>query len=144
MSEPTQEELRERLRAVGLRATPARVTVLRHLFQHAAPLTHAELVEALDGQGWDRATLYRNLTDLTDASLVKRTDIGDHLWRYELIFPESAHSAALHPHFLCTVCGDISCLPDGALSLAEDPRLPRSMRAGKVELQVRGPCDKCV
>lgn len=136
-----QDDLRARLRAAGLRATPARAAVLRHLLAAGGPVTHAELVEALGDQGWDRATLYRNLTDLAGAGLVKRADMGDRLWRYELA-PE-AHGADLHPHFLCTTCGELSCLPEGLLSLLDDPRLPGAVRAGRVEVQVRGVCDRC-
>lgn len=143
MNEPSSELLRERLREAGLRATPARVAVLRHFQGKPGPLTHAELVEGLGGEGWDRATLYRNLTDLTDAGLLKRSDMGDHLWRYELQ-TEERHQPELHPHFLCLECGEVSCLPEGTLAVTANPRLPRALQTGSVELQVRGLCDRCV
>ena len=143
MAEPTLEELRERLRRCGLRATPARIAVLRQFIALSLPMTHSDLVDALEGQGWDRATLYRNLTDLTEAGLLKRVDMGDRLWRYELLTEEEDHSADIPPHFLCTTCGEVSCLPEGAIVVHVDQRLPRSLQAGAVELQVRGRCDRC-
>ena len=44
---PSEEEARERLRAVGLRATPARVAVLREMAAVGSPLSHGELVDRL-------------------------------------------------------------------------------------------------
>ncbi len=143
MSEPAPDQLRERLREAGLRATPARVAVLGYFLVNPGSLTHAELVDGLAGQGWDRATLYRNLTDLTEAGLLKRADMGDHLWRYELVTAES-HTSEQHPHFMCLECGEVSCLPEGAIAVTVDSRLPRSLQKGSVELQVRGICDNCV
>lgn len=137
------DQLKDRLRTAGLRATPARVAVLRYFVQTGGPLTHAELVDGLDGQGWDRATLYRNLTDLAGSGMLKRSDMGDHLWRYELV-TDDPHTAELHPHFMCTSCGDISCLPDGLLAVNADPRLPKALLSGAVEVQVRGRCDNCI
>lgn len=140
---PSLDEIRERLRQNGLRATPARIAVLRQFMALSLPMTHSDLVDALDGQGWDRATLYRNLTDLTEARLLKRVDMGDRLWRYELLTEEENHPADFHPHFLCTTCGEVSCLPEGAILVHVDTRLPRALQSGAVELQVRGKCDRC-
>ena len=64
------EEIRERVRATGLRVTAPRVAVIQQLQQAQAPVTHAELATALATQGWDRATIYRNLTDLTEANFI--------------------------------------------------------------------------
>ena len=91
------ESLRERLRAAGLRSTGARVAVLRVLEGAAAPMSHAEVHERVTGEGFDRATIYRNLIDLTDAGLVSRSDVGDHVWRFELRGERAAHAAA-HAH----------------------------------------------
>ena len=143
MAEPTLEELRERLREKNLRATPARIAVLRQFVLSTLPMTHSDLVDMLSGQGWDRATLYRNLNDLAEAGLLKKVDMGDRLWRYELVDHQEDHGPELHPHFLCTACGEVSCLPEGAVLVHVDPRLPKSLQSGAVELQVRGRCDRC-
>ena len=140
------DDFRQRLRDAGLRATHARIAVLKNLTERNGPISHAELVEELGGQGWDRATLYRNLTDMAEAGLLRRTDMGDHLWRYELLkseAPESNTHADTHPHFMCVECGEVSCLPEDSVTLQPDPRLPKSLRTGTAELQVRGVCDRC-
>ena len=49
------------LRAAGVRLTGPRVAVLEILRQVRAPLSHGDMVVALEGSGYDRATLFRNL-----------------------------------------------------------------------------------
>lgn len=137
---PTDSALRAQLRRSGLRATRSRLTVLRLLHGAEAPTSHPELTERLADDGWDRATLYRNLVDMTEAGLLRRVDLGDHVWRFELA--GRPHDSNAHPHFLCTSCGDVSCLPDLPLAL-EGSGLPRAVVDGQVSIQLRGLCDEC-
>lgn len=140
---PTDTTLRETLRAAGLRATSPRVAVLRALHGEG-PTTHAEVFTTLAEHGWDRATLYRNLVDLTEAGLLRRVDLGDHVWRYELVSTPvgATHEAAEHPHFLCTTCGELACLPDVRVELPTSG-IPASLVQGSVSIQFRGVCDRC-
>ena len=138
------DDLRSRIRNVGLRATAPRIAVLRSLLNVATPQSHAEVVERLAPEGWDRATIYRNLTDLTEAGLVRRTDLGDHVWRFELRAPRSGHADADHPHFMCDGCGDILCLPGESVELKPARGLPRALSRQLVQIQIRGRCDRCV
>src|SRR5690242_3545617 len=111
--------LRRALRDAGLRATGARTSVLQALIEAATPLSHSEVHERLAHQNLDRVTVYRNLTDLAEAGLVHKTDLGDHVWRFEWRPPAATGEAlhAAHPHFLCSDCGAIACLPLAAVSL---------------------------
>lgn len=137
------EELRARLRAVGLKGTSPRIAVLEHLEQATAPLSHAEITESLLPRGFDRATLYRNLIDLTDAGLVSRADLGDHVWRFEIKRDTKAHTND-HPHFVCTDCGEVSCLPGVAIQIVSaGPKAPRSLSKPETEVQLKGVCDRC-
>ncbi|MBN8615191.1 MAG: transcriptional repressor [Deltaproteobacteria bacterium] len=140
-------DLKSRLRDAGLRATASRLAVLDCMIAAQGPLTHADVCERLDDAGFDRATVYRNLADLTDVGLLRRSDLGDHLWRFELK-TEGAHEdhgpGEVHPHFVCTECGAVACLPDGAVTIAAVKGAPRAFRAGKVDIQVRGACNECV
>jgi len=131
------EALRQKVREAGLRVTPARVAVLRALSGASGPTSHPELANALHDEGWDRVTLYRNLVDLTEAGLLRRVDLGDHVWRFELLSaPTGVGHEASHPHFLCTSCGDVTCLPDLTIAGA----LPS---ARPVTIQLRGECVRC-
>jgi Fur family ferric uptake transcriptional regulator len=137
------DELRRQIRAAGLRATAPRLAVLRGLIQAATPRSHADLMEQLAPEGWDRATVYRNLTDLTEAALVRRSDLGDHVWRFELRREDGAHAGGQHPHFLCNECGDIVCLPGESVEIKPARGAPHALRKKAVEIQVRGRCDRC-
>ncbi len=136
------QALKQTLRASGLRATSARAAVLRCLMEADGPLTHADVCERLSDHDFDRATLYRNLIDLTDVGLATRTDLGDHLWRFELAGRER-HDEAAHPHFVCSGCGEVRCLPEEAVDLRAVRGVPRAVRRKKVEIQIRGLCNGC-
>jgi Fur family ferric uptake transcriptional regulator len=127
------------LRAAGLRRTAPRIAVLEHLEAASVPTSHGEIAEVL---GWDRATVYRNLMDLAEAGLVTRTDLGDHVWRFELSRRSEKHASA-HAHFLCVDCGNVQCLPQGAVRLESARGAPRAIRSRRVEVHVKGVCDGC-
>jgi Fur family ferric uptake transcriptional regulator len=135
------ETLRTAVRNAGLRATPSRIAVLRLLRAAGSPVSHSEVVAELASQAWDPATIYRNLTDLSDVGLARRTDVGDHVWRYEAI--TGGHQASAHPHFVCTECGSVECLPELEYVVTR-ARTPRAVRLKRVEVQLRGPCDACL
>jgi Fur family ferric uptake transcriptional regulator len=145
----TDEAVRDRIRGAGLRCTAARVAVMRHLQSAAGPLTHAEVSDALDHLGFDRATIYRNLTELTEAGLAARVELGDHVWRFEAQ-RAGGHRWDDHAHFVCTTCGEVSCvdgvevaLPPQAGEAAAGKR-PAGGRIGSVtEVLLKGRCERC-
>lgn len=132
-------EARKLLRESGLRSTPARISVINALKRSTKPQTHAELADQLVPLGFDKATVFRNLTDLTEAELVLRTELGDHVWRFELRDP--SHDRSSHPHFVCTDCGTVSCIDEMALP---SPSLRRSLNISRIsEVLVKGHCGTC-
>jgi Fur family transcriptional regulator, ferric uptake regulator len=139
----SRDELRNRLRGAGLRSTLARVAVLEQLDAAAGPLSHAELADVLVPQGFDRATVYRNLIDLTEAELVSRAELGDHLWRFETRRAGGEHSAQ-HPHFVCVDCGEVSCLADINVDISPSPGSKRSVIGELTEVLLKGRCGRCV
>jgi Fur family transcriptional regulator, ferric uptake regulator len=138
------QQLQDRLRTVGLRATLPRVAVLRHLMSVRSPLSHGDVAEALEASGFDRATVYRNLMDLTDAGMLRRSDMGDHVWRFELVNEAGQHEGEEHPHFICGGCGAVECLPEGSVSVRPVRGSPRALRRKGIAVQVRGLCNGCL
>jgi Fur family ferric uptake transcriptional regulator len=119
-----------------------RVAVLRLLEDAIKPLSHAEVCDALAAYGFNRATLYRVLMGLSESELLSRIDVGDHIWRFEL--RRSAHGRSRdHPHFVCTVCGNVSCLPGVRVRLVPTSPAERAISTGAVTIQFKGPCDRC-
>ncbi|MBS1120073.1 MAG: ferric uptake regulator, Fur family [Deltaproteobacteria bacterium] len=135
------DELRDAVRACGLRATPSRIAVLELVRTSGSPISHADAADRLALQVWDRATIYRNLTDLAEAGLLRRTDVGDHVWRFEALAPGDDPKAS-HAHFVCTECGTIECLPELEISTRR-AKVPRAVKQRQVEVHVRGLCDGC-
>jgi Fur family ferric uptake transcriptional regulator len=129
-----------RLRQAGLRRTGPRVAVLERLAHAAAPISHGELAEALEPLGFDRATVYRNLTDLAEAGLVVRSDMGDHVWRFALVRAGEVDHARKHPHLLCSDCGTVVCLPDVKVKVTPARGYKR---VADMEVQLKGRCDRC-
>jgi Fur family transcriptional regulator, ferric uptake regulator len=143
MKAASVQDLRQKLRDLGLRATLPRVAVVQRLLAARAPLTHGEVAEQLAESGFDRATVYRNLIDLADVGLVRRSDIGDHVWRFELVGDDAQHAESEHPHFICKGCGAVECLPEGTISVKATRGAPRALRKKGLAVQVRGLCDAC-
>ncbi|MEM6962252.1 MAG: transcriptional repressor, partial [Myxococcota bacterium] len=83
-------ELRTTLREHGLRATAARLAVLKCLANAEGPLSHSEVCSLLSDHGFDRATVYRNLVDLTERRILHRDDVGDHVWRFRFVSPSGS------------------------------------------------------
>lgn len=135
-------ELKSLLRSVGLRATEPRLAVLAHLVESHTAQTHGDIATRLELE-LDRATVYRNLMDLTNAGLVHRSDIGDHVWRFEWVGARG-HLAGTHPHFICGSCGTVTCLPQDAVSVHVSRGAPRALKRRRgLTVQLRGLCDAC-
>lgn len=132
---------KETIQNAGLRATPARMATLLVLRDASAPLTHAEVSARLAKQDIDKATVFRNLNDMVAASLLRRSELGDRVWRFEMISDEDQGPGA-HQHFVCIGCGTVSCLTEIELTKKSKSA---SKRIGHVtEILLRGHCHDCV
>lgn len=140
--ERVREEVRGLIRAQGLRATAARIDVLVVLHEAAGPLNHEQVITALRGGVYDKASIWRILSDLADAGILRRMDLGDRIWRYELL---DACRVLVddHPHFLCEACGDVRCLPPLEVR-AKDGSLPIQLHQAEFHVRVVGRCGDCI
>ncbi len=136
----TVAKIRKLLSDCGLRTTAARLAVMHWLQRANSPATHAEISIDLVPLGIDKATVLRNLTDLVEAGLVTRKELGDHVWRFEL--RDASHpDGCEHAHFICVDCGRVTCLhkfdfPKSALKSVTE--------VGNVtEILIRGQCSLC-
>ena len=95
---------------------------------------------------------------------MSRVELGDHVWRFELKPAGGAHARGEdHPHFLCTSCGEVSCLDDVDVAITPKPGREEAvvrMKAGHgqsrkagarastirtvQEVLLKGQCGKCV
>ncbi len=133
-------ETRELLSSRGLRTTAARLAVVHWLQRSGSPATHAEIAADLVPLGFDKATVLRNLTDLVEAGLVTRKELGDHVWRFEL--RDASHAEGCqHPHFICVDCGSVTCLHSFEMPKAAMKSVSEIGRVS--EILIRGHCLMC-
>lgn len=135
----THEELRARLKRAGLRSTSVRIDVLCALHAAAAPVSYDALIDRLGEGRFDAATVYRILADLSEVGVLRRMDLGDHVWRFELV-DECRSVPADHPHFFCVACKQATCLPDVQIAPAS---LPASLGGAQFDVQLTGRCADC-
>lgn len=130
----------EKLRAAGLRRTPARLAILARIDALDRPVTHGELLGEPELRTLDDITVYRTLATLVASGLVHRVQGLDGAWRY-CAQPESAGCPGNHAHFLCTTCGVMRCLTDQPMPRVAVP--PGAEVHGRHFL-VHGRCAACV
>jgi len=133
---------KQALRDAGLRATAARVAVMKLLSSEGVPMSHADVVDALSDFGFDQSTLFRCLNEMADAGLVARLDLGDQTRRFELR-PTGNEVEFTHPHFMCVDCGKLTCMNDFSIQISPS-RGPRRNKLGVItEITLRGHCGTC-
>ncbi len=143
------DSIRAQIRAVGLRSTMARLSVMQELMTATSPLTHAQVADRLAAKEFDRATIYRNLVELSEAGLVNRIELGDHVWRFELRRADNDSAETSmglspgHPHFVCVDCGEVSCLPTGSVSIKHAGGAKPELISDVTEVLLKGHCGNC-
>lgn len=135
----TKNELKDKLREAGMRATAPRVALLQLMAQSNKPMTHTEVVEALGQEDWDQATLYRNLIKFTEDGLIRvASQLGGQA-RYELVTDD--HHDHIHPHFVCNDCGQVECLPATQVMISDSNAWQAAIQDAMVEIV--GTCPTC-
>ena len=140
MNDFSPESIKALLNQVGMRATPARIATLKVLSQSFKPLSHAEVATKLQNLGIDKATVYRNLNDLVGANLLRRAELGDHIWRFEWA-NHNDEACSPHPHFVCIDCGTVSCVDEKYFQATDFQQENTTMTVK--EILVRGHCNDC-
>lgn len=139
-SEISRQWARATIQSAGLRVTSARLATLLVMRDAKSPLTHAEVTARLVDSECDKATVFRNLSDLVSAGLLRRSEFGDHAWRFEMIAKkEQGHGS--HPHFVCVDCGNVSCLEE--IELTQQSKLVSEQFGRVTEILLRGRCHDC-
>ncbi len=134
-------EIKQLLKDHNLRATAPRVAVISLLQSQHRPMSYSEVAEALGDQAWDPATLFRNLVKLEEAGLARVVSHAGGMARYELTIGQD-HSH-IHPHFVCTDCGAVSCLSEISIPVPDmSGPWGESIRSASVQFQ--GRCPTCL
>lgn len=134
-----QHNCKEELKAFGLKATPARVAIVKYLenvkFPQDAEMIFKEL-EKTQAKA-DPATVYRILDVFYKKGLVQRIELGEGKFRYE-------RSKKHHHHLICISCGKIENVSGEYLSsLQEKIKKEHDFLVESHSLEFYGLCRRC-
>ena len=114
------------------------------LSESKAPLSHNDVSEELVPRGFDKSTVYRCLVELSDSGIFNRLELGDHTWRFEFNLHTQDNA---HPHFVCTDCGTVECMPDIELKIPSSSKQDLSEQETNIEhvqeVLLKGQCKTC-
>lgn len=105
-------------------------------------MTHEQIMAKIPEGTGDKASVWRLLADLSERNLLRRMDLGDRIWRYELI-DKCRDIARDHSHLLCEACGAVSCLPP-LIVRTLDGMIPKALQGAEFRIRVMGRCGDCV
>jgi len=104
-----------RLGGLDQRYTRVRRTLVSTLAESGGPLSIPEIVEASDGLV--QSSVYRTVTELIGAGVVRRVNGLDDVARFELAEDLAGH----HHHLACATCGTVEdVVPSARLERAMD------------------------
>ena len=137
----SNDKIRKLLAEHDLRATKPRIAVLDILTKAKRPLSHSEVITKLGHTNWDQATIFRNLVKLKEAGIAPVVSSLDGIDRYML--KSDGNEAHHHPHFTCSDCGQLTCLPD-EITNVETLSGPWANAVRQASVQLRGQCPDCL
>lgn len=132
----SMDEIREMIRAKGMKATPQRVAVLSFLLSTEAHPTATAVFEGLirDFPSITKATVYNCISALCEAGLASQLSIDDPEARYD------AHMTP-HGHVKCSLCGKVENI-EADLSLMR-AMVPEGFEVMRKEIIFTGICRDC-
>ncbi len=137
----SQEELQTMIQEAGLRITGHRITVLSTVAKVKQPITVYELVEVLrKKENIDQATVYRNLSVLHEAGLLRRLDFNHGHAHYELETGRASHQ------LVCHTCETIEKIEGISIDDAVKKMLKKSKKfknATTHSIEIYGLCKSC-
>jgi Fur family ferric uptake transcriptional regulator len=138
----TKDQIKSLLRERGLRATGPRLAVVNSVAAQSQPVSHSQLVKVMADADMDAATIYRNLTRLTEVGLLRVVSRAHGMARYELTVGRSDETHD-HAHFVCSDCDTVSCLPE---EVVPEPKVDSRWAASlsEAKLLVQGTCPDCL
>ena len=137
------EKCREFLQTKGLRLTRERSIIVEEVFAHHEHFDADQLVDRLadrqDGKRVSRSTIYRTLSLLEEAGLLRKVARQDDRDVYE-----HAYGYPHHDHFICGRCGALIEFHDDRLrAIIEEAARARGFRMNAHRLEVDGLCADC-
>ena len=142
VSQSPESKFREYLAS---RPRPQRFTdqqrdMVRYIFQQHNHFDAEQLIDEMkrDGLSVSRATVYRTLTKLVDAGLLRRLELGPRMYyEHDYGYPQ-------HEHMVCEKCGKVIEFQDPAIeSVIRDVCQQNLFHTSGHTFIIRGTCTDC-
>jgi Fe2+ or Zn2+ uptake regulation protein len=137
----SKEDIKLMIQEAGLRVTGHRVAVLQAVSKVKQPITVYELVDLLRKKdNIDQATVYRNLSSLHEAGLLRRLDFNHGHAHYELETGRASHQ------LVCHTCETIEKIEGISVDDAVKKMLKKSKKFKNVtthSIEIYGTCKVC-
>jgi Fe2+ or Zn2+ uptake regulation protein len=141
MATYTKDELSTIIKEAGLRVTPHRTAVLSVVAKVKQPVTVYQLVEMLrKKESIDQATIYRNLSSLHAAGILRRLDFNHGHAHYELETGRASHQ------IVCGRCETIEKIEGVSVDGAIQKMLQKSKKFKNTtthSIEIYGFCKTC-
>ncbi|GAO42237.1 Fur family transcriptional regulator [Flavihumibacter petaseus] len=136
-----EQAIQEILKRNRLSVTDSRVKILELFLSQAGALAHGD-IEKKTGEKFDRVTVYRTLQVFLGKGIIHTIPTADNSIRYALCRENCAegHHHDNHVHFVCSDCGNTTCLDDITIPQIQ---LPTGYQTQQVEMLVSGICREC-
>lgn len=136
-----KHDCKEELNQAALRATPARIAVMKMLEKTGIPVDIGMVKSYLNKKNivTDPATVFRIMNMLTQKGLAKQVSFNEGKFRYELANKPDHH------HLVCKVCGKVEDFSDCAIQILEkDIRKKKGFSVESHSLEFYGICQECL
>ncbi len=133
-------DYRKMLKEAALKVTPVRLAILNLFSEECRPLDAEFIHSKLRNKNTNLVTVYRTLTSLEQAGVLKRVDLHTDSVHYEL----TAHH---HHHIVCIQCGDIESFEMCDLDAFSKSILKKSSKFKQINnhsFELFGICKMCV
>jgi Fur family ferric uptake transcriptional regulator len=129
------------LNQADLRATPARIGVMRLLERASSPVDISTIKNCLKQQKIqaDSATIFRIMNMFTRKGITRQLSFNEGKFRYELAINNDDHH-----HLICQDCGRVEDFSDCAISeLEKDIKKKKNFLVQNHALEFYGQCSDC-
>ncbi len=144
MEEKSIDSTKAILKKAGSKVTPQRMAVLSVLLNGRRHMTIEEIYDEVKAVKPEMgvATVYRTILLFDELGIVKKLDLNDGIYRYEMNDDEGNHG---HHHLICSSCGRVDEVKDDLLDSVEKTiEKDYKFRIKDHSLKFYGLCNDCV
>lgn len=133
-------DCRQELKGFEVKATPARLTVMKFLETSTQPVDVKTILDYLSKENinTDPVTIFRMMNVFVDKGILKKIDFKEGKTRYEL------SNKGDHHHLICTSCGRVESIEDSHMSdFEKEIKRKKKFLVKSHSLEFFGICQNC-